>query len=271
MTNKVDLHIHSTYSDGTDTPKQILDKAKDLGINTIAITDHDTIDGVKEAREYAKKLNINYVTGVELSAYSITEVHILGYGIDENNQQLIDTLEDFSEKRKERVEKILNSLASYKIYVDKEDLPSSKSIGRLHVAKALLHKGYVVSIPEAFDKYLGTNGISYFPSKRITPFEAVKIIKNAGGIAVLAHPLRFLQNKKIDDLVEGLKPYGLGGIETYYNTHDEATCKKLLEIAKKNKLIATGGTDYHGKNRNQELGSVIFDLDSYTKQRLGLK
>lgn len=271
MSNKIDLHIHSTYSDGTETPKAILDKAKELGIDTVSITDHDTIDATKEAKEYAKKLNINYINGVELSAYSVTEIHILGYGFDENNAELIETLEEFSQKRQERVTNILEALAKYKIYINKEDLPDSKSIGRLHVAKALQAKGYVSTIPEAFDKYLGANGITYFPSKRITPLEAVQIIKKAGGIPVLAHPLRFLQSKKIEDLIIGLKPYGLGGIEAYYNTHDELTCKKILDLAKKYKLIATGGTDYHGKNRNQELGSIEFNLDNYTKQRLGLK
>ena len=136
MTSKYDLHIHSAYSDGTDTPKQIVEKAKKLGIKNIAITDHDTIKGVKEGKEEAKKLGINFVNGVELSTYSTSEIHILGYGFDENNDYLNETLLDFSQKRKERVKKILDALAQYKIIVDLEDLEDSDSVGRLHVANA---------------------------------------------------------------------------------------------------------------------------------------
>ena len=143
MTNKLDLHIHSSYSDGTDTPKEILAKASSLGIENIAITDHDTIRGIKEEKEAAKKYNINIVNGVELSTFSLMEVHILGYGFDENDDRLNTTLNDFSEKRKERVKKILDMLAKYKIIINEEDLEESDSIGRLHVANALVKKGYV--------------------------------------------------------------------------------------------------------------------------------
>lgn len=271
MSNKVDLHIHSACSDGTDTPKQIIDKAKSFSMECISITDHDTIAAQKEAKEYAKKVGIQYVTGLELSAYSITEVHVLGYNFNENDSQLIEKLNEFSLQRRERVEKILTTLEKYNIILDKEAFPKTESIGRLHVASALLEKGYVKNIPEAFDRYLGAHGCAYFPSKRITPFEAVKIIKEAGGIPVIAHPLRFLQSKKLEDLVEGLKNFGLGGIEVYYGTHDDQVKAKLYELAKKNRLISTGGTDYHGKNRSQELGSIEFNLDSFTKSKLGLK
>ena len=271
MTSKYDLHIHSSYSDGTDSPKEILDKAKELGITNISITDHDTIKATKEARDYANKLNINYVNGVELSTFSLMEVHILGYGFDANNDFLQTTLNDFSQKRKERVKKILEMLAKQKIIINEEDLVESDSIGRLHVANALVNKGYVSSIPEAFDRYLGAKGCAYLPSRRITPFEGVDIIKKAGGIPVIAHPLRFLQTKILNDLIEGLKKYGLGGIEVYYNTHDEQTRKELYSLAQKNKLLATGGTDYHGKNRNLEMGSVIWEPDKFTASKLHLK
>ena len=271
MTSKYDLHIHSAYSDGTDSPKEIMEKAKKLGIKNIAITDHDTIKGLKEGKEEAAKKGINFVNGVELSTYSTSEIHILGYGFDENNDFLNETLLDFSQKRKERVKKILDMLAQYKVFVDLEDLDDSDSVGRLHVAKALVKKGYVANIPEAFDRYLGAKGCAYYPSKRIVPRQGVEIIKKAGGIPVIAHPLRFYQQKVLNDLIEGLKPYGLGGIEVYYNTHDEQTRKELFALAKKHKILATGGTDYHGKNRNLEMGSVIWQPDPFTAAKLKLK
>ncbi len=271
MTSKYDLHIHSSYSDGTDTPQQIMEKASKLGIKNIAITDHDSIKGVKEGFECAKKLKINYVNGVELSTFSNMEIHILGYGFDVNNEELNNTLNDFSQKRKERVRKIIDLLAKHKVIINEEDLVDSDSIGRLHVANALVKKGYVASIPEAFDKYLGSKGCAYLPSKRITPFEGVEIIKKAGGIPVIAHPLRYYQLKILEDLIQGLKKYGLGGLEVYYNTHDEQTRKELYNIAQKYRLIATGGTDYHGKNRNLEMGSVLWEPDKITAQKLRLK
>jgi len=266
-----DLHIHSCFSDGTDTPKQIIDQAKSVGIVNVSITDHDSIGSIKEAKEYATSLGLNFINGVELSTYSVMEIHMLGYGFDENNQQLVDSLNEFAQKRKDRVKKILDALAKYKIFIDEEDLAKSNSIGRLHVANALVQKGYVGSIPEAFDRYLGAHGCCYFPSMRITPLEGVKLIKDAGGIPVIAHPLRYYQQKRLEDLIIGLKPYGLGGIEVYYNTHDEATSKSLFELAKKYRLIATGGTDYHGKNRNIEIGSVRWNPDPITKKVLKMR
>ena len=271
MTSKYDLHIHSAYSDGTDSPKQIMEKAKELGITNIAITDHDTIKGLKEGKKEAQLRGINFVNGVELSTYSTSEVHILGYGFDENNDYLNETLLDFSQKRKERVKKILEMLAKYNVIINEEDLEDSDSIGRLHVANALVKKGYVANIPEAFDRYLGVKGCAYLPSKRIVPMQGVEIIKKAGGIPVIAHPLRFYQQKTLLDLVEGLKPYGLGGIEVYYNTHDEQVRKELFALAKQHRLIATGGTDYHGKHRNLEMGSVVWSPDPITKKILKLK
>lgn len=271
MTSKYDLHIHSSYSDGTDTPKEIMEKAASLGITNISITDHDTIKGLKEGSEFAKANKINFVNGVELSTFSTMEVHILGYGFDANSDYLNTVLNDFSEQRRARVRKILDLLAKQKVIINEEDLVDSDSIGRLHVANALVKKGYVASIPEAFDRYLGAKGCAYLPSKRITPFEGVEIIKKAGGIPVIAHPLRFYQAKILPDLIEGLKKFGLGGIEVYYNTHDEQTRKELYQIAQKARILATGGTDYHGKNRNLEMGSVVWEPDKYTAQKLRLK
>ena len=268
---KIDLHIHSALSDGTDTPQAIVDKAKSLGVDCISITDHDCIKANAIAKEYAIANGIQYVNGVELSTFSTQEIHILGYAFDENDAQLLEKLDYFEKMRKERATRILDSLYSMGIKLDRDKLPiASASVGRLHIAKLMVSAGYASTIPEAFDRYLGTNGKAYFPSKRITPIQGVELIEKAGGYAVIAHPLRLVQQRKLDTLVEGLKPFGLAGIETYYPTHDEMMSKTILSTAKRHRLIATGGTDYHGENRNIELGSVEFKLDGYTADKLGI-
>lgn len=269
---KIDLHIHSSMSDGTDKPKDIVDKAKSLGIGCMSITDHDCIGAIAEAKEYAKQKGIKYINGVELSTYAVGEVHILGYGFDDNNAQLNEKLDYFERKRKERAGLILDRLFTLGVKLNRDKLPTeTSSIGRLHIAKLMVEEGFVTSIPEAFDKYLGANGSAYYPSMRITPLEGVKLIKQAKGLPVIAHPLRFIQQGKLKYLIEGLKPMGLEGIEVYYPVHDEKTVKYLKDIARQYRLMATGGTDYHGENRNIELGSVDVYLDRYTKSRLNIK
>lgn len=269
MSSEVDLHIHSSFSDGTESVENIFNRAKYYGIKSLSITDHDSIDSVEIAKECSKKYNLNYVTGVELSTYSSQEIHILGYNYDPNNKDLKESLEFFSQKRIERAHLIIENLKTFGIDLNYEDLPKSNAIGRLHIAKLIVEKGYCQSIPEAFDKYLGAHGKAYFPSRRIYPFEAVKLITKAGGVPVIAHPLRFLNQNILEDMIIGLIPYGLKGIEVYYPTHDEKTISKLQELAKKYNLIQTGGTDFHGKNRNVDLGAVNVTLNSYTKRVLG--
>ena len=266
---KIDLHIHSALSDGTDSPKSIVDKAKRLGIDCISITDHDCIRAIGEAKEYALSNNIKYINGVELSTYSVSEIHILGYGFDENNSELVEKLDYFEAKRKERAKIILDRLFDMGVKLNRDDLPQdSASVGRLHIAKMMVEQKYVSSIPEAFDLYLGAKGKAYCPSKRITPMEGVRLIKQAKGLPVIAHPLRLLQQNTLRPLIDGLKPFGLEGIEAYYPTHDKNVVEELKSLARRCNLIATGGTDYHGENRNIELGSVEFGLDRYTLSKL---
>ena len=269
---KIDLHIHSALSDGTDSPKSIVDKAKSLGIECISITDHDCIGAIADAKDYAIKKGIRYINGVELSTFSVSEIHILGYGFDENNSQLLEKLDYFENKRKERAKIILDRLYDMGIKLNRDALPKdSASVGRLHIAKLMVEQNYVATIPEAFDKYLGANGKAYCPSKRITPFQGVQLIKQAKGYPVIAHPLRFLQQNTLRPLIDGLMQFGLEGIEAYYPTHDKQVSNELKSLAKRYGLIATGGTDYHGENRNIELGSVNFQLDGYTQSKLNIK
>lgn len=269
---KIDLHTHSILSDGTCKPKEIVDKAKSIGLRCLSITDHDCTRANVEAGEYAKSLGIQYINGVELSTYSNQEIHILGYCFDGDNAELLEKLDNFEKKRMERATAILDRLFDMGVKLDRDKLPAdSASVGRLHIAKLMVTEGYAANVSEAFDRYLGPKGTAYYPSKRITPMQGVELIAKAHGLAVIAHPSRLIQRNLLNPLIEGLIPFGLKGVEAYYPTHDGETCSTLLSLAKRYKLIATGGSDFHGENRNVELGSVNYKIDAYTASKLGIK
>ncbi len=269
---KADLHMHSVFSDGTDEVPAIVAKAKAAGLSLMSLTDHDTVKGVGLALEEGEKQGIKVLPGIEISTYAICEVHILGYNIDINNDCLLTRLAEIEDKRHERIKAILTNLKKYNIELDEEKIfDRIGTVGRMHIAKQLLAKGYCQTITEAFDRYLGERGIAYVPSKRITPLEGVKLIKAAGGLAVVAHPLIFCQKGKLDDLIGGLKTYGLDGLEVYYPTHSLDDTAKLYDLAKKNRLIATGGTDYHGLNKKGvEPGDVDYVPDRFALEKFGL-
>ena len=269
---KADLHMHSVFSDGTDEVPAIVAKAKAAGLSLMSLTDHDTVKGVGLALEEGEKQGIKVLPGIEISTYAICEVHILGYNIDINNDRLLTRLAEIEDKRHERIKAILANLKKYNIELDEEKIfDRIGTVGRMHIAKQLLAKGYCQTITEAFDRYLGERGIAYVPSKRITPLEGVKLIKAAGGLAVVAHPLIFCQKGKLDDLIGGLKTYGLDGLEVYYPTHSLDDTAKLYDLAKKNRLIATGGTDYHGLNKKGvEPGDVDYVPDRFALEKFGL-
>lgn len=269
---KADLHMHSVFSDGTDEVPAIVAKAKAAGLSLMSLTDHDTVKGVGLALEEGEKQGIKVLPGIEISTYAVCEVHILGYNIDINNDRLLTRLAEIEDKRHERIKAILANLKKYNIELDEEKIfDRIGTVGRMHIAKQLLAKGYCQTITEAFDRYLGERGIAYVPSKRITPLEGVKLIKAAGGLAVVAHPLIFCQKGKLDDLIGGLKTYGLDGLEVYYPTHSLDDTAKLYDLAKKNRLIATGGTDYHGLNKKGvEPGDVDYVPDRFALEKFGL-
>lgn len=269
---KADLHMHSVFSDGTDEVPAIVAKAKAAGLSLMSLTDHDTVKGVGLALEEGEKQGIKVLPGIEISTYAVCEVHILGYNIDINNDRLLTRLAEIEDKRHERIKAILTNLKKYDIELDEEKIfDRIGTVGRMHIAKQLLAKGYCQTITEAFDRYLGERGIAYVPSKRITPLEGVKLIKAAGGLAVVAHPLIFCQKGKLDDLIGGLKTYGLDGLEVYYPTHSLDDTAKLYDLAKKNRLIATGGTDYHGLNKKGvEPGDVDYVPDRFALEKFGL-
>lgn len=256
---KADLHIHSTASDGSCTPQEIVAQAVQSGMDAIALTDHDTIAGNNACAQACMQAGIGFVHGVELSACSTVEVHILGYAFDPTHDELLTRLQEFGRKRAERARKIVHRLQDFRIELDTDELCAIPNVGRMHIAKMMIARGYCASVNEAFDRYLGQNGKAYVPSGRIIPAHAVELITRAGGVAVLAHPARFLIGGKLDDLIGGLKPLGLRGLEAYYPSHDSQTVQRLQQIAARSGLFCTGGSDFHGSNRpNVTIGCVDF-------------
>ena len=269
---KVDLHIHSTASDGSLSPAEILTLAQDLKLGAVAITDHDTIDGSKGAIAFGIPPSIQFLTGVEISASPPPSFpcsgsfHILGYAINLDDPTLNDTLSLLQESRKNRNPKILTLLSKMSIRLTLEEIRTGVGecqMGRPHIAQMMVKRGYVRSIDEAFDKYLGRGKPAYVDKYRIDCAQAIEIIINAGGIPVLAHPilLQMEHEKSLEDLVITLKQMGLKGIEVYYPEHTSALVSNYTEIANRHNLLMTGGTDFHGAIKPEiKMGSGRGDL-----------
>lgn len=241
-----DLHTHTNASDGILSPFELVKLAKKQGLAAIAITDHDTVDGLEAGIEAGKKVGITVVPGVELSTQlGKDEIHILGYFIDYTDPDFRAALKSYSLARINRGKKIVEKLQDLGIYVDWNKIMNrfgKGSIGRPHIARALLEKEYVGSIEEAFDKYLNPGASAYVPRLKLEPKEAIKLIKSAKGVPVLAHP-GIIQSP---NLVARLVPCGLMGIEVYYPLHDLTHIQYYKSLCKKYNLVATGGSDYHG-------------------------
>jgi len=258
---KADLHLHTTASDGRLEPDAIVSLAMSAGLDVIAITDHDTTDGVTPALAAARSVNsLTVIPGVEINTdVARGEVHILGYFIDYTDKKLIGTLQKLREARRERAKKMIAKLRDLGMKIDWQrvsELAQGGTIGRPHISQALLEKGYVSSEKEAFDKYIGHNGPAYVERYKLLPVEVVKLILDARGLPVLAHPADI---SDLDELVPKLKAAGLIGLEVYYRDYDSDTIAKLAKIAKQYDLIPTGGTDYHafGDGLEVEIGGAL--------------
>lgn len=243
--NLIDMHMHSTYSDGKYTPKELIDMALKKGLNGMSITDHDTVEGLKEANMYAKEKNILFINGIEFSAFlDDKEIHILGYKIDYNNKNLIKMTKKLKDSRESRGIQIIKKLNELGLKIDDSDLYkySIESIGRPHIANILIDKGYVKNKDEAFSKYIGNNCPAYVERYKLSISETIDLIKGAGGISVAAHP--YLINN--DEYLYKIIDMGIDGIEVYHSKHSYSTAFKYKYIAEKNNLYITGGSDFHG-------------------------
>jgi len=254
---RIDLHIHSTASDGTLSPSEIISLAHSLNIGAIAITDHDTIDGSKEALTLDIPPSLKLLTGVEISASSNPSLpyagsfHMLGYSIrldDPALNRALDMLQDARRNRNPKIVKRLNNLGINLSLKDVADEFGEGQLGRPHIAQFMVKRGFVKSINEAFDKYLGTGRPAYVDKYRLDCGRGIEIILAAGGIPVLAHPFFLhIENKdRFEDLIVSLKKIGLKGIEAYYPEHSPGLTAFYAEIANRYDLLITGGTDFHG-------------------------
>lgn len=261
-----DLHIHTTFSDGRMTPEEVLDAAKAAGLTYIAITDHDTMDGIRHLYEqglYPSK-TLSIIPGIEFSTeVDGHDVHILGYDLDIYNQELSDKVTELAESRWVRFAQILSKLQDLRFALTEGDVLQfagmSSSIGRAHIARALVKKGLVASVHDAFESLLEHGCPAYVPHYRLQPHEAISLIRGAGGVPVLAHP------KLIGDdrLVEHLLSLDFGGIEVFYPRHDEEDTACYEDMAHSHGLLMTGGSDFHALSTRypEQLGVVTIEDD----------
>ena len=253
---RFDLHIHTTASDGTDSPEAVVALAAGKGFSIIAITDHDTMCGVPEAVAAGEKYGVRVIGGVEISAGGQTEVHVLGYGV-RDVERLEQTLTLMRDKRAERMAGMVEKLRALGVDVTLDEVTalSGGSVGRSHLARVLIDKGVVRDVREAFAKYLSPGKPAYVEREKLGVQQAVRLIADCGGLPVIAHPG---QNRGESywgrERCHALKAYGLRGIEVYHMAHGAAQAAAFERIARAENLLVTGGSDYHGKVKNVGIG-----------------
>ncbi len=252
----IDLHTHSTASDGSLSPSELIDYAVQKRLAAVALTDHDTVSGLTEARDRALQRKIEFVPGLEISVkYDKGTMHILGYYIEWEMPFLDQALKELQEARKRRnplMIKRLNELGVHITMDEVRDASGGGQIGRPHMAKVMVEKGYAKSIDDAFERYLKKNGPAYIEKSRLDMASAIDLIRKAGGVPVLAHP--FTLNIDIESLeifIRRLKKLGLVGIEAYYSEHTTSQIDDYLDLARRYDLIVTGGSDFHGHNKDE--------------------
>lgn len=265
-----DLHVHSTASDGLLTPEELIRRSLEIGLKGIALTDHDTVGGIEAAQQFIADHNLplQFIPGIEMNTeVDENEVHILGYYIDHRHTRLLNKLEEIKEARLERARKMVYRLKSMGLAISLEHvekLAKGDLIGRPHIAQAMSEKGYVFSIKEAFEKYIGKGRPAYVPRYKFLPQEAIQLIRSAGGIPVLAHP-GLLRN---NDLLHEVINMGVAGLEVYYPEHTLQQVDEYLRLTQNLNLLVTGGSDFHGigsdENRSR-LGCTGIDQEKYNQ------
>jgi len=257
----IDLHVHTTMSDGTLSPIEVVRYAACQGLRAIAVTDHDTVAGVLPAQKEGGLLGIEVVAGVEISCHFDSGIlHVLGYFIPPDDEELLACLEFLKKGRLDRVPRIVAKLEECNVNISLEDVNQAAAggvPGRPHVAAILVREGHAKGLQDAFDQYLKKGRHAYVEKFKLPPAEAIKIISRAGGVPVLAHPysLNEEQLDGLENIVANLMEHGLKGIEVYHPKHTEQQTETYIELAEKLHLIVTGGTDFHGANKPEvELG-----------------
>lgn len=255
---RADLHLHSTCSDGTFTPEEVVRRAAGAGLTVISLTDHDSASGVGDAAKAGAELGVEVIPGAELSAtVGDLDVHILAHFIDPAHAELAHCFQTYRDARRVRAERMVNKLNRMGIRVGMEQVlakAAGGAIGRPHVADVMLEEGFVFSTNEAFHKYLGYSKPAYEPKHVMPPKEAIRVIHAAGGIASLAHPK--LYNR--DDLIPGMVADGLDGIEVMHTKHDASAIGQYRRLAERHRLLKVGGSDCHGDGRGESvIGTVV--------------
>ena len=268
MGGKIDLHMHTSYSDGQHTPEELISKVKDAGIDLISITDHDTVAGIEESIEIGKQKGIEVIPGLEISSdIKDREVHILGYFFDPNNYELGEYLKFFRAERVKRAGRITDKLKELGFQIELEDImevAKNSAVGRPHIAKAMVKKGLVSNYFEAFSKYIGNGGPAYERKVHVSPRSAFKIISDAGGLSFIAHPGN-LPDVIMVELIEA----GLDGIEVIHPSHLPYQIKHYRGIVNEYFLLESGGSDFHGGDRNDysNLGKYTIGISKVEAMR----
>jgi hypothetical protein len=250
MSNPVaDLHLHTHFSDGTDTPERVVELAAQAGLSAIAITDHDNVDALPAARAAADRRGIELVPGIEMSSSAEgLEVHMLGFFLDPASAVLQQHIAEQKARRVSRVHEMVRKLQAVGVRIEAREvleLAGEGTVGRPHVARVLLKHGYVSQLSEAFDRYIGPNNPGFVPGSPLPPSRVIEVIRQAGGVPVLAHPIYL----KRDALIEQLVREGLAGLEVYHSGHPPEAVRHYEQLAERLHLLRTGGSDYHGDSK----------------------
>jgi predicted metal-dependent phosphoesterase TrpH len=277
----VDLHCHSTASDGTFPPREVVRIAKEAGLSALALTDHDTVAGVAEAADEAAKLGVDFIPGIEISAEYPRPgtLHMLGYGIDPANETLANLTERLIAGRMDRNQKLIDKLNELGVPITLDEVKAQAGdgvMGRPHFAAVMVRKGVVSTTAEAFKLYLGQGGKAYLDKERLGPAEAIAMIHAAGGLAVLAHPVQLQKENdaQLKGELKNLVDFGLDGVEIIHSDHRESVVDKLSDWADEFGLVKTGGSDFHGSNKTHiKLGyagtrRIPRELFEHLRQRL---
>ncbi|MBI3999565.1 MAG: PHP domain-containing protein [Candidatus Omnitrophica bacterium] len=255
---RCDLHLHTLHSDGTLSPRELVQLAKQKGLSCIALTDHDTLSGIEEAQAEGNRAGVEVIAGVEISVkFDPGTMHILGYFVDRHSEKLKEGLADVQEARRKRNPMIIEKLNALGIKISLSEVERESGgdqVGRPHFARVLVQKKYVKNFEEAFDKYLAKGAPAYVDKRKLTSREAIEMIEEAGGIASLAHPKQLKLNsvpERFEQTIEQLKSEGLKGLEVYSSCQSKEEAARYRKTAERLGLFVTGGSDFHGANRPQ--------------------